>query len=64
MEEQRKKLDANFRRLLIKGDEDSEEYGDKLILGECWTWQELDRVEGWSVVLCPATSHLNFMTKW
>jgi len=64
MEEQRKKLEAHFKRFLIKGDEDPEEYGDEFILGECWTWKEPERVECWSVVLSPASSHLSFITKW
>jgi len=34
IEEQRTKMEASFRRFLIEGDEDPEEYRDELILGE------------------------------
>ena len=64
MEEQQKKLEANFRRFHFEEDEDPDEYGDKLILGECWTWQEPERVECWNIILCPISSHLSFVTKY
>jgi len=34
MEEQRTKLEASFRWFFVEGDEDPEDYGDKLILGK------------------------------
>ena len=37
MEEQQKKLEANFKRFHIEEDKDPDEYGDEFILGECWT---------------------------
>ena len=64
MEEQTVQLKAHFRRFVIEGDENLEDYGDELILDECWTWSEPENVECWSVVLTPASQHLSFTTKY
>ena len=64
MEEQTKRLEARFKKFLLVGDEDPEEYEDQLVLGECWTWKEPEHVEYWSIVLTPTSGHLSFTTKY
>ncbi len=45
MEDQIEKLKTHFRRFIIEGEENLEDYGDELILGDCWTWNEPEHVE-------------------
>jgi len=49
---------------LLEGDKDLEEYGDKLVVGECWTWKELENVEYWNIILALAFKHLCFNNKY
>lgn len=60
MEEQIKRLLQYFKRFEMKGTEDIEEYGDELVLGDCWTWRDPNDVEYWTIVLTLASEHLSF----
>jgi hypothetical protein len=64
MDDQKNQLQVHFDRFLIEGDESPDDFGDELVLGECWTWREPHNVEFWSIVLTPMTGHLSFVTKW
>ena len=64
MADQAQLLQTHFKRFLIEGDENPEDYGDELILGEFWTLKEPEAVEYWIIVLTPSSVHLSFTTKY
>ena len=63
MEEQTKNLETHFNRFKMN-DEELDQFGNELILGECWIWKEPEHVEFWSIVLTPMSNHLSFTTKY
>lgn len=63
MEDQRAKLSVYFKKFDIPTDK-AEEFGDDVTLGECWVYEEPEKVEFWSLVLIPMTNKLGLMTKY